>query len=223
MQALADVGQEPITRYVLQRGVFQTFGSLAQQWPAVTRDLPAAAIGVSALLALLMIGVLTAGRSTVRPVAGAAAWILISVAPVFTWVVIGPNLDQSRYLYLAAPAWSILLAAVASGSTVRRWRTLAAALLVGVIALNLWATRRQLGAWTRAADARDRVIAATLTNADVRRCGEIRLDSLPDNVDGAYVFRNGAPQAMAAAGNVVVHDEADAACRFRWDGLRLVR
>ena len=223
LQSMGDAPQEAFSRYVVQRGLFQTFGSLSQQWPGVTRELPAAAIGVSALVALLVIGIWTAKRWTARPVAGAVAWILISVAPVFTWVVIGPNLDQSRYLYLAAPAWAMAIAAVASGPSTRRWRMIASTLLIAIVVLNGWAVRRQLRAWTAAAALRDRIIASAHANADARACGTIRLDDLPDSIDGAYLFRNGATEAFAREGVLRLSGDGDPPCRFRWDGTQVSR
>ena len=51
-------------------------------------------------------------------------------------------------------------------------------------------------------------------------CRSIQLSHLPDNVDGAYVFRNGAAEVLRL--DVRVYDSVAASpkCSFAWDKTR---
>jgi hypothetical protein len=210
-----------LTRYRVQRSLFETFGGLAVPFHSdVIQQLPSIPIAaVLILIALLVTYAVTAGNRADRFVFGAGAWIVASVLPVFLFVFVAADLQGARFLYLASPAWASLIAAIAfsTAGVVSRWL-----LLTAVALLMLWgiSSRVHLGAWREAAAARDRVVAAAKSDRALRACGTVTL-KLPDNVRGAYVFRNGAPEALLREASLRVTDAADAACRFVWnDGTR---
>jgi hypothetical protein len=223
--AASDAPPHEISKYTLQRTLFQTFGSLTQQWPATAQSLavPVAVIGVAALLAIIVGAAWQARRDTGRVFAAAVAWSIVSVLPVFGWILIGPNLRDSRWVYLAAPAWATGLAALVTSPVPRFVRTLALAAAGVLIVLNTMAVRWQIGAWLRAGEIRDRVLPAIAENPGVRACESVALSDLPENVDGAYVLLNGVAEALAQRGQSIrLNPAAPLSCRFRWDGRAIV-
>jgi hypothetical protein len=223
--AASDAPPHEVSKYTLQRTIFQTFGSLAQQWPATAQSLavPVAVISVTALLGIVVAAVLQPRRSTGRVFVASVAWSIVSVLPVFGWILIGPNLRDSRWVYLAAPAWAIGFAALATSPPQRLMRTMALASAGLVIVLNVMAVRWQIGAWLRAGEIRDRVLPAIAENSGVPACETIALSDLPENEDGAYVLLNGVTEAIAARGQGIRLDPtAPMLCRFRWDGRAIV-
>jgi hypothetical protein len=223
--AASDAPPHEVSKYALQRTLFQTFGGLVQQWPATAQSLavPVAVISVAAVLLIIVAAVWQARRETGRVFAASVAWSIVSVLPVFGWILIGPNLRDSRWVYLAAPAWAIGLAALVTSPAQRLIRTLALAAAGLVIVLNIIAVRWQIGAWLRAGEIRDRVLSAIGENAGVRACEAVALSELPENVDGAYVLLNGVTEALVQRGQPIRLDPtAPPSCRFRWDGRAIV-
>ena len=206
-----------LTRYRVQRSVFETFGGLAVPFHAdVVQQLPWLVIlGVLILIALFVAYFFAAGQRSDRVVFGGGAWILISVLPFFLFVFVSPDLQGARFLYLAAPAWCSLIAALAdSVSRVGgRWVLLAIPALVAIWAA---AARAHMAPWQEASIERDRILSAVKSSDVLRQCEAVTV-KLTDNVRGAYVFRNGAGDALRREAGLHVADEVRPECRFSWD------
>lgn len=132
----------------------------------------------------------------VKTIIGLLAFILISVAPIFTVFFIGPDLQNSRYIQLASAAWVIALAV--AGDVSNRYATVFTTavfvLLIGVFTIT---QRHHLWHWQRAAIQRDSLINAA-KRLSVGCDGRIAMGQIPDSSNGAYVLRNGAREALAA-------------------------
>lgn len=206
-----------LSRYRVQRSVFEAFGGLAVPVHAdVIQQLPWIPIaGVLIVIALLGAFAIVSGTRSDRFVVGAGAWILASVLPVFLFLFVGSDLQGARFLYLATPAWASFIAGIAFSMppVLSRWTVLSVFAL-----LLLWgvSVRVHLTAWTDAAELRDRIVVAAKADDALRQCGTVAL-KLPDNVRGAYVFRNGAPEALLRDANLQVIDATEARCRFVWN------
>jgi hypothetical protein len=124
----------------------------------------------------------------------AALWIVASVVPIAGVFAIANDLEGTRYIYAAAVAWSLLLAA--GVESVRTGRRPAAALvlptLLVVTAASL--TWRQQRPWQDAATIRDAILPVIA--AVPAECARVFVASLPDTHDGAHLARNGVPQAL---------------------------
>jgi hypothetical protein len=217
LQAFGATAPE-ITRYRIQRGVFESYGSLAVPWHSdVMQPLPWMAIGVvTIVIALAARFVLMRSREIDRQVLAAAAWILVSVLPVFLFLYVGQDLQGARFLYLATPGWACLICLLASAmrAPFGRWLSLLAvtALAVGgVIGVTY-----HLQPWQEAGALRARIEQALRTNEDVKRCPSVALGGLPDAVRGAYVFRNGAREALNRLTGQTLVETADQRCTFDW-------
>lgn len=137
-------------------------------------------------------------RRVFRTLLLAVCWVLVSVAPLWTMFYVTDTLENSRYLYLASTMWAIAVTAlVANGQTMSRAaRVLAVVAIAGSAVITLAHQRT----WREAARERDRIIAAW---AHVpAECDPWRATGLPDSVAGAYVFRNGFPDAVAIKSSI---------------------
>ena len=208
------------TRYFFKQMFVVAFGTLAAPWrqPSSTFERWQAFIAVTLIVLLLVHACLTWRRSDDRSWRSLrlGLWILASIAPVFTLFFVGPTLEGSRYLYLASCAWSLLLADLIATATERVSNApLAFRASVAVIVLVfVVSVQREVGVWGQAADLRDRVLTDARTALSQSGCAQVAFTTVPDSVSGAYVFRNGFPEAL---GTVVTNREAVApACTFTW-------
>ena len=74
--------------------------------------------------------------------------------------------------------------------------------------------------WRRAGELRDRLERAAVTNRLMTVCPSIHLAGLPDNVDGAYVLRNGAAEAFRRDVGKDIRAAEPLECSFAWDNRR---
>ena len=203
--------QPPISKYVLQRTLFNTFAALAIPFPSNMSPLWLTIAGV--LVLLLTAYVLLRERSTEPDPLLLAAWCLACVVPVYPILFISSNLEGSRYLYESMVGWAAFLA-IASCLGPARFRTFGMFTLCLLLAINVVGARLQLQAWRSAATQRDAVAAAARANDEMQRCHAIAVTNLPDSVMGAYVLRNGSAEFFKGVGLTI--DTATPNCRFNW-------
>ena len=215
----------PDIQYVLQRALFGAFGGLAVPWHAevIGRYPWLPIVGVVTLLYLMLAFFLEreGSRQRARLAIAAVLFALIPVVPVFPILFVAPDLQQSRYLYMSAVGWAALIAVIASRHRSDALHRVSLAAVSGLIAVDAYGTLVHLGPWSEAALLRDRVEASAL-GSGMDKCPTVILSNLPDSVRGAYVFRNGGPEAFARdlRLNAVLGD-ATGQCTFRWSETRL--
>jgi hypothetical protein len=209
------------TRYFFKQMVVIAFGTLATPWRAplslVEHWQSFAAVGLTMLL--LVHAFMTwrgSERRTQRDVR-LALWVLASIAPVFTLFFVGPTLEGSRYLYLASCAWSLVLADLIASVSERVSTPGVFGGVVEAIALVFTVSvQQEISIWQQAADLRDRVLADARTIRGKTGCAGTTFANVPDSVDGAYVFRNGFPEAIG--GPAPDPNDVSPGCRFTWAG-----
>jgi hypothetical protein len=208
------------TRYFFKQMIVIAFGTLAAPWrtPAssVERWLTFGAVGLTVVL--LVHACLTWRRSErrVRRDVRLSLWVLASVAPVFSFFFVGPTLEGSRYLYLAACAWTLVVADLIDAMSKRvqhRARVFGAAIAAIVVIFTV-SVQREIGVWRQAAELRDHVLAGARRAIDREGCVQPIFSDVPDSVNGAYVFRNGFSEALAAPDL----DDSRPDCTFTWRG-----
>ena len=221
LYAAFGVASPPFSRYVMQRALFSAFGSLAA--PAHERVVHAAPWLAIAAVVLVVVLVTWAcaiqgGRSRIGVAIAALLWILASTLPVFPILVVGADLQASRYLYLAAPAWAFVLAWLGQrcAASSHRARPVAYGLLTALVAIDVALAWQHVSPWRDAAATRDVVLVAARTDPAMRACPAVTARDLPDHVGGAYVFRNGAPEAFAESAGITLVLDAPASCTFAW-------
>jgi hypothetical protein len=149
-------------------------------------------------------------------VLSAAAWLLVSVLPLLTLFFVGADLQQSRYLYLGSTMWSLGMVAAVARLAGRERGSIAALALLLLVVLNGGLVIMQQQRWIEAAAVRDQVVRAFVEQAVT--CDPRKVTGLPDQVAGAYVFRNGFGEAIER----VLPGRQWAACEAHWDGTRFV-
>jgi hypothetical protein len=144
-----------------------------------------------------------------------ALWPLAAVLPVYRYLYIAADLQGSRYLYLPCVGWSILVVglvetAAARAGLQRRARIVA---LVLVVAAHAVALRLHLEPWREAAGLRDVTLRSAVQVMAARGCGPESTFTVTDSWRGAFVFRNGFPEALQRLGP----PSGPRACRLRWE------
>lgn len=215
---------QPPSRWLLKEIFVRTFGALAAPWHEA---LGLAGMGLGIVVGILLPLVLATNghvwqdaRSGLWRSIRLSAWVVASVAPVYSLLFVARNLEGSRYVYLAAAGWSLLLAElVATALTGHAWGKRAAlAATTAWMAAGALATRAHLESWQEAARVRDRAIRSAESALRRAGCEAARFQNQPDNVEGAYVFRNGLSEAlgMPPAGAT----EGNRSCLLVWNGRR---
>jgi hypothetical protein len=163
-------------------------GAQLTEWPLLGTLL----VGGLALLLVRAAWVWRGDRRRILIAGALALWVIVSVAPVYSMFDVSSTLQGSRYVYLPAAGWSILLAALLMPSRSR----LDLALVAVVCAIGVIGIRLNLVPWTHAAEMRGEVLSA-VERARAGGCTAVWVSNVPDSVEGAYVFRNGLPEAIA--------------------------
>jgi hypothetical protein len=215
------------TRYFFKQMIVVAFGTLAAPWrtPVSMYEQWQAFTAVGLVVLLLVHAFVTWRRSDARSQRDLrlALWVLASIAPVFTLFFVGPTLEGSRYLYLGACAWSLLVADLIASVSERlsaRPHVFRASIAV-IVVVFATSVQREIDVWRQAADLRDRVLADARTAIERTGCAQAAFTSVPDSVSGAYVFRNGFPEALGTP--VADLNAAPPGCTFTWIDGRFSR
>ena len=212
---------EPPSRYFLKELVVAVYGTLAVPWTeAQIASVPLAPIlGLVAVAFLLGLALFSSERTQhSRVLLVSCAWVFLAAAPVYRYLYIAPDLQGSRYLYLPAVGWGLLLAWVGCRSEMRLGR----AALGVLVMLGIGGTLLQQQRWREAASYRDDVLARALYDARRLDCTSPHFVNGPDNLNGVYVFRNGLNEAYAAA-NRASGTASATSCQMRWENEEFVR
>ena len=163
---------------------------------------PLLAVGCAVCLVTVLAAWLVRCRHSppaVRIAVLAAAGALLCVAPTIRLFGITSDLQGTRYVYLASAWWSIALgSALLEGWRTPTTRVAAATVTVLVVLSAAIATRAHLEPWTAARRERDRILRQLISLPP--SCRQVAATAATDNVDGAYVFRNGLNEALATLG-----------------------
>ena len=121
--------------------------------------------------------------------------VLAGMLPLWTFFFIDDDLQGSRYVYLPLVGWVLFLADLIAGYRVV-WARRAIAAMVAVLVIGSgWAVRAHMRPWIEAAQVRDVVLRRAAARLAERPCDYPEFTNLPDSVKGAFVFRNGFPEA----------------------------
>jgi hypothetical protein len=212
-----------ITRFMVQRWLFETFGALMLPFHLGVVPQQVILVSTAAVLVLASACWLSASRSAPgRVLAAPVGWILVSAAPMLTFLFVSPELEGARYVYLPSVGWAALLIVGATRRDEHWWRFPASTGLLIVIGCGIVATRVQLAPWTSAAATRDAVLRAAGRDHAFAGCDSVSILGLPDTVRGAYVLRNGASEAFGKPVEMRTSSSAADPCAFRWDGQAMI-
>jgi len=156
-----------------------------------------------------------------RPIALAGmAWCVLAPIPTLGVLFVGPYLDGSRYLYLAAVGWGLILASIAETLRDRRvLGRLAVVIFVGLLAAVIYEQQTRLSDWQMAAALRDVMVRDAMQLAADEKCAGISVTNLPAQFNGAQLFNNG---FIEAVGPVGPSTPSGRDCRWRWNGRTFI-
>jgi len=212
----------PVSKYRLQRVLFDSFGTMANPWHLDLFPSPLAISlfsGLSALSLLTTFFLIAGSARRTKTIIAAGLWILASLIPVVPLFYVSAALEGSRYLYLGMVGWAagLLIAASDVGDARPRFRTVTVPIVILTIALAAFGARRHLRPWVEASTVRDLVLTAASRNQQMHACEVLSVGGLPQTVRGGYVFSNGAREAFAEVGlNAYVRD-GTGPCAFTWN------
>lgn len=217
------------SRYGLKESLVRPFASLVAPFRA--SDMQTQPIVVWLLVTLLVVSLCAAAGARnrdddrLRVALLLSAFVLGSIAPLFSIFVVTADLHGSRYLYLGSVAWALLLARVYGG-----WPNRGAAVgrACAAVTLVAWvvAARAHQGPWLAGAELRQRVLTALdVVPSD---CSRSAVYGLPKVVDGVPIFLNGFLEAARERrpGYVVRFEPRDrehGECHLTWDGAHMRR
>jgi len=161
-------------------------------------------IAMSGLYAVALVTLFLA-RADAKRILLALGFIAATAAPAVSLLLIGPNLEKARVLYLPAVGFCLLLATVAErlGPPAR---TASVAIILLFHAAVLW---HNLAGWRRASE-----IAQSACET-AARCATPLVTGLPRTWNGVYLFANGFPECVEM--NRARRGADPTLCRFAWD------
>jgi hypothetical protein len=210
--------------YFTKELVSRLFSSLAVPFTgSELLRLPALGILTAWLFAALLVDAVwrasTDRRFAVR-VARCTVWVLVPALPAWSAFSVSADLQGSRYLYLPACGWSVLMATLLLERRTRAGRDVGVA--VTAVLLFAWClgVRSHLRDWQEAALVRDRVLESAVSRLQHSPCTVVGFTRVPDSIRGAYVFRNGFLEALERRGTLrakaTIGDSDEAGCTLRW-------
>lgn len=215
------------SRYLVKELATRSIGTLAAPWSLGDMAtfgwvLTAATCAACALVILAGSRGLVVGR--LRVVYAGIAWALISAAPVYSYLFISEHMEGSRYLYLGAAGWALFVGALVSTEVESgRARRNVALALAGVAMIgSLLVVQLRQESWRAAAAVRDEVLDSAAEVLGDSRCETVAVAGLPDQVRGAFVFRNGFPEAVRRHVPDVRLVSSGASCMFGWTSAGFV-
>jgi hypothetical protein len=220
-----------VSRYFAKQLIVDPFASLGAPWSTAWIELHPFSSVVRALLIVGLLAVAFASRrrgAALERAAVSAGWVLVGVLPVFSLFHVNGTLEGSRYLYLPAAGFSLLLAALARTAAElagERMLTLAIATVAALIVLPaMTAAPAELARWTDAARLRDDILMSYVRVMPPASCGSVVTEGNADTLNGAYVLRNGFLQALADLGaEVDPAGPTTPGCRVSWTDHLVVK
>ncbi|HEX9365425.1 MAG TPA: hypothetical protein VF921_02295 [Vicinamibacterales bacterium] len=216
-------GTATLTRYVMKEQLSRTFGTLAVPLSEATiQSHPAiACLAVATLIVLGTLSIVTSSqrsRGQVVAVQG-LVWCVVAAAPTIGVLFIGPYLDGSRYLYLSALGWGLVIGGILDALSNRRsLHRLGVAFVAGLVVVAAVEQRSRLADWRAAAAERDAILGAAIRLADRAQCGTTTARNLPPRFNGAQLFTNGFAEALREARPVATGSRP---CQWTWTGSEL--
>jgi hypothetical protein len=146
----------------------------------------------------------------------AAATVVLATAPTMTPFGVLGDLQGSRYLYVPMAVWTIALAAaILDAPQSRAWRVARVPVAALTVACAAFAVTAHFQPWHEARRVRDSTLLKL--GALPPSCVRVHARGVPDNVAGAFVFRNGLTEAAATIGRqyeFVRESQAETSCHI---------
>jgi hypothetical protein len=142
----------------------------------------------------------------------------LSALPLLTQFEVSPSLEGNRYLYLPAVGLALGLSGAFGPGRLGRRDVVPAIVLALLLGFYGRALISERAVWMEAAAARDALLSSAAAAALAVPCRTLTVLDAPDNIRGAFVFREGLTEAL----DPLPTNPGGRECVFRWDGAGLV-
>jgi len=116
---------------------------------------------------------------------------LIAAVPVYHLLLIGPDLEKSRVIYLGSAGFALFAAAVLRNAP----RGVAIAAMAAILSFQAAALRHNLATWDRVS--RIHLAACNYLGVEARRLNsEVVAVGMPNTWDGVYMLKTGLPECV---------------------------
>jgi hypothetical protein len=226
----AGYGESIFRVYFVKQLIVGPFASLGAPWTAAWAE---ANPGRAFVRVAMLIALITIAAHVWRPRAApfkhaiaAAGWVLVGIVPVLSLFYVGPSLEGSRYLYLSAAGFALLIPVLAGSIPPAFPRLLRAPVFVAAVLMTavpvVPALRFEIRRWHEASRVRDAILVQAKANPSLAQCDSFVATAAADNADGAYVFRHGLLQALASDDRRATEQPPGGGpCRVGWNGNQL--
>src|ERR1022692_2225871 len=172
---------------------------------------PNAIFGVIMILYLAGLIWLTRARVRWQALIVPLGFLLVLALPPLPQLLIGPDLQKARLLYLPAMGFCLLLATAVEGLKPRpQW-----AIAITILVFNIAALFHNLSAWGEAAEK-----ARTACSMAAACPNKVEVRGLPGNLNGVYFFANGFQECVEMQRNRNASqpfDRPQYPCVLSWD------
>jgi hypothetical protein len=149
---------------------------------------PGLVVGIVMVLYLVALLWLLRARVAWRDVLLPIGFLLVLALPPLSQLLIGPDLQKARFLYLPSAGFCLLLAAMVQHLRMRsQW-----VVSIAIVAFNLVALFHNMTAWEYASQ-KARAACGVAASCAV---GETQVLGLPGSLNGVYFFANGFPECV---------------------------
>lgn len=142
----------------------------------------------------------------------AIGFVVLSALPAVSQLLIGPDLEKSRVLYLPSAGFCLFLAALARALPPRSRIAVAAVLLC----FQAIALEHNLRGWQSASET-VRAACAAAAKCAIATGERPVVTGLPRTLHGVYAFANGFPECVAMQTRAAEPASPADACNFNWD------
>jgi hypothetical protein len=148
---------------------------------------------LNAMLSVALIGlVLVAARGSTTSLARLGLALVIAASlPVYHLLLIGPDLEKSRVVYLASAAFGIFLAATLQQIT----QPLAVLVALAILSFQVGALRHNLVIWHRVSMIHARACDTLASHLRALETDVVAVD-MPNTLDGVYMLKTGLPECL---------------------------
>ena len=168
---------------------------------------PGVLLGIFTLLYMVALFWLLRSQATLRELFVPIGFLVVLALPPLTQLLIGPDLQKARFLYLPSVGFCLLFAVLALHLRMKsQWLV-----SIAIVAFNLAALLHNMTAWEYASQ---KAHAACSVAASCALSGTT-VKGLPGSLNGVYFFANGFPECVELQRNGDAG--AQSSCVLVWD------
>jgi hypothetical protein len=129
---------------------------------------------------------------------------LVAALPVYHLLLIGPDLEKSRVIYLSSAGFGLFLGAMLQASYRPGYRTLVHAAAIAILCFQIAALWHNLATWDRVSQIHGRACDALAAAVLASRTDVVAV-GMPNTQDGVYMLKTGLPECLEIRHGLAAH------------------